>query len=279
MNDIFVIILTLFPFILIFFIKSLPLLMSNSMIRVLYSIIRYSTSRHIIIDPPNVIKIINVIVKSAIKTAQDAGTKVFFYVNGYSFDTSLPDFNKNGRGWAIKEADGSFAYGAWGTKKLASMCFCCRGWQETVISNISYVLDTLGADGVYIDQLSVSAKICADSHHRHKQSAKKAACKMLDELRQAMSQEHADRVFLFSEWVSDLMITRLGAQLAHTLAGSILRSLKRLCHLYALFVLSCSSRQKSARDFPLHSKRSIIFFQYRNAWLCFMLTSNLKLKR
>jgi prepilin-type N-terminal cleavage/methylation domain-containing protein/prepilin-type processing-associated H-X9-DG protein len=154
--------------------------------------------------------------KAGIKAAQNAGVKVFFYVNGYSFDTALPDFEKNGLDWAIKEANGSFAHGVWGTKKLASMCFCCRGWRETVTSNIRYVLDTLGADGVYIDQLSVSAKICADSSHHHKESAKKAACKMLDELRQEMGPEHASRVFLFSEWVSDLMTAHLDAQLAHT---------------------------------------------------------------
>ena len=154
--------------------------------------------------------------KTGIKAAQDAGVKVFFYVNAYSFDTSLTDFNKKGIKWAIKKTDGNFVYANWGSKKLASMCLCCRGWQETVVSNIRYVLDTLGADGVYIDQLSVSAKICADSNHHHKQSARKAACEMLDELRQTIGPEHSEKVFLFSEWVSDLMITRLDAQLAHT---------------------------------------------------------------
>ena len=154
--------------------------------------------------------------KTAIKASQDSGIKVFFYINAYSFDASLPDFDKNGRAWAIKEADGSFAHAVWGTQKLASMCFCCKGWQQVVISNIRYVLDTLGADGVYIDQLNVSAQICYDPSHHHKQSARKAACEMLDRLRHSMGEEYSNRVFLFSEWVSDLMITRMDAQLAHT---------------------------------------------------------------
>jgi prepilin-type N-terminal cleavage/methylation domain-containing protein/prepilin-type processing-associated H-X9-DG protein len=152
----------------------------------------------------------------AIKTAHKMGVKVFFYVNGYSFDAGLPEFSTDGLKWAIKDSDGNFIYGTWGTKKLASMCASCPGWRNKVLENIRYVLEHLGADGVYIDQLSVRSRVCHDPDHDHSRNNRVAMCEMLDELREILGPEYREKVFLFSEWVSDFMITRLDAQLAHT---------------------------------------------------------------
>ena len=153
---------------------------------------------------------------TAVKAAQKLGIKVFFYVNVYSFDTSLPEFAEQGRDWAIKNADGSFAACDWGSKQLASMCYNSDGWHDTVISNIRYVLEVLGADGVYTDQLSVRSRICHDPSHNHNKNSRAAACEILDDLRLALGSKYKNKVFMFSEWVSELMITRLDAQLAHT---------------------------------------------------------------
>jgi uncharacterized protein DUF6259 len=160
---------------------------------------------------------------SAVKTVKKGGGKLFFYVNAYSFDDSSPDFKEQGAKWAVKTKEGKIVGGQWGQHFLGSMCNSCAGWRNRVKDNIRYVIDVLGADGVYIDQLNGTPQNCYDSTHNHDMAWKLNNHRLMTEVREELGEKYAGKIFLFSEWLSDVMATELDAQLIHTCWGSGLK--------------------------------------------------------
>jgi Domain of unknown function (DUF6259) len=151
----------------------------------------------------------------AIKTVKASGGKVFFYVNAYSFDEQSPDFAEAGNKWAVKKQDNSKQSGQWGSSVLVGMCNSCSGWREKVKDNIRYIIEKLGASGVYIDQLNVTPQTCYDTTHRHEKSWKLNNFQIIDEVRKEMGPEYDEKILLFSEWLTDILATELDAQLIH----------------------------------------------------------------
>jgi hypothetical protein len=158
--------------------------------------------------------------KKAVEIVHENDGEIFFYVNAYSFDTSSPDYPKFGAKCAVKTMDGDVIGGQWGDRFLAGMCNSCAEWRAKVKDNIRYVLETLGADGVYIDQLAGTPQTCFDNEHEHEASWRLNYQTLIAEAVSELGKPLAGRVFLFSEWLSDILATRLDAQLIHTCWGS-----------------------------------------------------------
>lgn len=152
----------------------------------------------------------------SIKLAQAKGGRVFLYVNAYSFDVSSPEFEKYGKKCAVKLEDQSIKKRVWGSVAMAGMCNSSLIWREKVKENVRYVIEALGADGVYIDQLSVLPEICCDKEHDHKESWIKNNLRMINEIRNELGPSYDGKIFLFSEWLTDLLAVELNAQLVHT---------------------------------------------------------------
>jgi hypothetical protein len=154
--------------------------------------------------------------KKAIDIIHKMGVKIFLYNNAYSFDSGCKDYYTYGAEWAVRKKDNEVLGVKWGDRVLVGMCNSVEGWRKRVKDNIKYVVDELNADGVYIDQLAVSPKVCYSSNHQHKESWIKNNVNLIKEITDELGEGYRDKIFLFSEWLTDLLHTQLDGQLIHT---------------------------------------------------------------
>ena len=119
-------------------------------------------------------------VRAGIKQLQDAGIKVIPYINGRLWDTrdkgiedyqftslAKPSCTKDRTGkpftesYSAKEENGEHTV-------LAVMCPSTKLWKDTVKNVVSGLLDDIGFDGVYMDQIAAAKpQMCADPTHGH----------------------------------------------------------------------------------------------------------------
>ncbi|MBQ0092260.1 MAG: hypothetical protein KBS45_02890 [Clostridiales bacterium] len=119
-------------------------------------------------------------VRSELKKVQDAGIKVIPYINGRLWDThdrgsedwqftsvAKPFCTKDRHGkvftesYSSKEPDGSPVV-------LSIMCPSTKLWQNTLKGVVGGILDDVGFDGVYMDQIAAAKPwLCADPTHDH----------------------------------------------------------------------------------------------------------------
>lgn len=153
---------------------------------------------------------------AGIREVHELGGRVFFYNNAYSFDRDCEDYESSGRYWAVKKPDGNTVDVEWGRRLFTVMCNSADGWREKVKSNIRYLIEHAGADGVYIDQLSSASMICFDKNHKHEKSWILNNVSLIKEAREELGTEYKDKIFLFSEWLTDALLPVLDSQLIHT---------------------------------------------------------------
>jgi len=153
---------------------------------------------------------------NAVSEVKGKGGKVFFYVNAYSYDKKSPDYKEFGEEWAVRDIAGKAMETKWGENILAGMCNSTDGWRAKVKGNIKYLIETIGANGVYIDQLSVTPKECYSKSHEHTASWVMNNCSMIKEVREELGAKHEGKLFLFSEHLSDVLASQLDSQLIQT---------------------------------------------------------------
>lgn len=118
---------------------------------------------------------------SGVKRLQQNGVRVMPYINGRLWDTrdkglndwkwskeAEPNCTKNRHGepfietYSSKETDGS-------SVRLSIMCPSTACWQEKVTELVNKLLNEVGVDGVYIDQIAAAQPyICEDRSHSHR---------------------------------------------------------------------------------------------------------------
>lgn len=154
--------------------------------------------------------------KNAVSELKAKGGKVFFYINAYSYDKASPDYKEFGEVWAVRDIDGNTMETKWGKNILTGMCNSAAGWREKVKNNVKYLVETIGANGVYIDQLSVFPKECYSKNHNHTASWVMNNCSMIKEVREELGPGYEGKIFLFSEHLSDVLTSQLDSQLIQT---------------------------------------------------------------
>ena len=91
---------------------------------------------------------------------------VLLYTNGRIWDPELASF-EYARDDACSYLNGSVQT-EWYGRPFAVMCPCCACWQDIVRTNAVRVLDELGANAVYFDQIAgAPPKECANVRHGH----------------------------------------------------------------------------------------------------------------
>lgn len=118
---------------------------------------------------------------SGVKRLQENGVRVMPYINARLWDTkdrgmedwewsekAKPNCTKDRNGvpfiesYSSKEADGS-------PVKLSIMCPSTACWQETITSVVDKLLNEVGVNAVYMDQIAAAApKMCEDRTHSHR---------------------------------------------------------------------------------------------------------------
>jgi hypothetical protein len=106
---------------------------------------------------------------TGLRYAQENNIKVSFYINTRIANrkyTHLAEFIQNN---AVIRQDGTPEIEGYGDKSLsfATMCAGSGGWQNRILDAIKYVV-SLGATGVYLDQLAMAApRACHNADHNH----------------------------------------------------------------------------------------------------------------
>ncbi len=151
--------------------------------------------------------------KSAVRQIRQEGSKVLFYINAYSFDHDSPDYAGHGQASAVITEDGKTIDVRWGSRVLTAMCNGSPWWREKVLDNVRYLVQEIGADGVYIDQLNVLPPVCCAENHNHDRSVIANNRELVAEMRRRFG----EKVILLSEWSIDAMSTELDFQLIQTI--------------------------------------------------------------
>ena len=129
----------------------------------------------------------------AVDAIHAKGMKVLFYVNGFSYDRSRQEFEKEGLPCAVRFADGSTRDVRWGSKVLTGMCMGSARWRAIVCDNVRYVCEVLKADGVYLDQFNVIPPRCYGEGHDHSRSA---AAGIFEAFREVRTVAGEDKIFI-----------------------------------------------------------------------------------
>lgn len=116
-------------------------------------------------------------VKRFVKQLQDGGVRVMPYINARLFDMDLRDWKTDGaRRFATKEAAPKVGgdveklftevYGS--NTQMAVMCAATKYWQDKIAGIVGRLVDDLGVDGVYMDQVAAAwSEVCSDPTHGH----------------------------------------------------------------------------------------------------------------
>jgi hypothetical protein len=107
--------------------------------------------------------------ETAIRRLQTLSVRVMPYINARIWDTALEDFKEHGHTAAIKGEDGSLKTEAYEGNTLACMCPSTPLWRQTLSDLVRKLTGPeVGADGVYLDQISAQASLpCFDPNHSH----------------------------------------------------------------------------------------------------------------
>ena len=100
----------------------------------------------------------------------DGSTKIMPYTNGRMYDKGLPNYQTEGKVWAVKKSDGSVSTQTFGGINFAVECPTQEGYQDILVDAAKKLTDSdqLKCGSVYIDQVAyASANECYDTTHGH----------------------------------------------------------------------------------------------------------------
>jgi len=106
--------------------------------------------------------------RNSIKKITEMNGHVTFYTNARLFNLHCGYFERLGRTWAAKDANGNIYKESYGVEKFAVMCSGCSEWKKLMHDYAMWLVEVIGATGVYFDQIgAASPKVCYDFNHEH----------------------------------------------------------------------------------------------------------------
>jgi len=154
-----------------------------------------------------------------------SGGHISFYINTRLFNTrysSAMDLEQLKNSSAVRNKAGELRTECYGHDEVvfAVMCSASSGWQDYLIDTIQYLVDTIGADGIYLDQLAMAGpELCHSNMHDDHHDWNYGYGKFLNKLNTCYSSvngEAAKRISLIYEGVSDIHGHKTGGQLIST---------------------------------------------------------------
>lgn len=165
-------------------------------------------------------------VRSELKKIQEAGIRVIPYINGRLWDTrdrGLEDwaFSKEAKPFATKDRFGNLFTETYSSKEadgtpvvLSIMCPSTDFWRETVCGLTSRIMDEIGFDGVYLDQIAAAKpQLCADPSHSHPAGGGSWWNDSYNRLLRAVKDGHPDRI-LATECTAEMFMKDIQAYLS-----------------------------------------------------------------
>lgn len=157
--------------------------------------------------------------REAVKAIKDDGGHVTFYVNSRLCNVGYAENKARVEKSCAMNRDGSLKIENYGAKDInfATLCMNEPSWRKALVEDIAYMVNEMGLDGVYLDQLGMSpAVLCYHPDHEcHKGDPaawNQGYEQLLDELRAAVP----GAVILY-EGCCDIYGNGVAAQLISTL--------------------------------------------------------------
>ena len=147
----------------------------------------------------------------------DGSTKIMPYINGRMYDKGLPNYDTEGKIWAVKNSDGTISTQTFGGINFAVECPTQKGYQDILVDAAKKLTDSdqLKCGSVYIDQVAyASAKECYDTTHGHPIGGGNAWRSGYNELFEKMHNALEPDKFLTSEGNCDFIADEIDAFLA-----------------------------------------------------------------
>ena len=96
--------------------------------------------------------------KEAVQSIRAQGGHVTFYINSRLCNTAYPEFAALVKNAAVRTADGEPTLEKYGSDELVFACMSpqAKAWRETIVDAARYLVHEIGADGLYLDQLSAA---------------------------------------------------------------------------------------------------------------------------
>lgn len=99
--------------------------------------------------------------RAGIQQIHQQGGHVLFYINARLCNTAYSKFHTLVEHAAARTKDGQIVLEQYGTDDLTFACMSPQkeAWRETIVKAARYLVHTIGADGLYLDQLSAATPI------------------------------------------------------------------------------------------------------------------------
>ena len=105
--------------------------------------------------------------KDVVADAKARGIVVMPYVNGKIWDSALPSY-RDVVPWMITDEKGGIVAVTYSGRPFGVVCPSVPGWREKLLEMEHVVVDTVGANGIYYDQIGIApGKPCWNPAHGH----------------------------------------------------------------------------------------------------------------
>jgi len=151
--------------------------------------------------------------KKAITKVKEAGGKISFYINTRIFNHRSEFYPSLGKKWAARTPNQDEYIERYGKESFSCMCATENEWTKVLKDFILWLIDDMGATGMYVDQIGVYPRLCYNKEHGHAR---------VDEwnlgylkLLQDINLESEETPFYIMEGCGDIYSQFVGAQLVH----------------------------------------------------------------
>ncbi|MDW7656373.1 MAG: DUF6259 domain-containing protein [Bacillota bacterium] len=106
----------------------------------------------------------------ALAAVRAEGGHVIFYVNARLTNTRYAHRSDQREAHCARKADGSLHLEQYGDRGITFATYCANSavWQQELANVVTYLTDTVGASGVYLDQLGMAPPVfCFNPQHNH----------------------------------------------------------------------------------------------------------------
>lgn len=157
--------------------------------------------------------------KAAVAAIKADGGHVTFYVNSRLCNVGYPENAQRTKASCAMNRDGSLKIENYGAKDInfASLCMNEPSWRKDLVDNVTYMIQEMGLDGVYYDQLGMSpAVLCYHPDHEDHKGNPAIWNKGYEQLLEETRARNPEAVILY-EGCCDIYGSGVAAQLISTL--------------------------------------------------------------
>ena len=104
----------------------------------------------------------------AVHKVRNEGGHVAFYVNSRLCNTKYPHRQKYIEDCTIVKKDGTPKIENYGARNIDFACLCNQtpAWREELVRTVDYLVNTIGADSMYFDQMAMGSVLCFNKEHK-----------------------------------------------------------------------------------------------------------------